>query len=316
MNDSATPLESTTPGRKRLGSHGRILPLGGSRWGRFFAGPKTGEMRDYEIALHQNAVCFPDGTVRADAGELQAEDATVFTLAAGPGVTLGSFLTAALPGIAAMLPDYPHAALAGGVPAPAQRGVLARLGLAERYVPLATPRCFARVMACGGLPERVAPAAASIEPLMARLRDPAAMRVPCTVAVLPAMFGQRFALRNRASLSAWLRARRVVLLAPESEPFEDTAALLARATHVLLADARDAGLLGLCTPGAKVLEVAPEGWASGRVRGLCEVFGLRWSLFLATPPSYALLRAPPFGAGAPLSYEIPIPALGQALSTL
>jgi hypothetical protein len=295
---------------------GRIVPYGGSRWGRFFAGPKTGEMRDYEITRHQNAVCLPDGTVRADAGGLAVEDAAVFALAAGPAVTLGRFLTAALPGIAAALPDYPAAALAGAALTPAQRGVLARLGLVERYLPLGGPQGFAQVLSCGRLPERAAPVAERILPLMARLRAPAAMRVPCTVAVLPAMSGQRFALRNRASLSAWLRARRVVLLAPESEPFEDTAALLARATHVLLADARDAGLLGLCAPGAKVLEVAPEGWASGRVRALSEVFGLRWSLFLATPPSYALLRPPPFGAGAPLSYEIPIPALGQALSTL
>ena len=61
---------------------------------------------------------------------------------------------------------------------------------------------------------------------------------------------------------------------------------------------------------------AAEGWATGKIRGFCDMLGLRYELFLASPPSYPLLRNLPFGAAAPLSYDIGISALGQVLRVL
>ncbi len=151
--------------------------------------------------------------------------------------------------------------------------------------------------------------------MLKRLRAAAAATVPCSVAMLPTA-PQRFTLNNCASLSGFLRARRFTLVAPESTPSTATAALLARATLVLLADPGDAGLLGLCPPGTKVLEIAPEGWTTSHTRALCAALGLNWHLFLATPLSYPLLGTLPFGARTPLSYEVPLGALGQTLAAL
>jgi hypothetical protein len=149
--------------------------------------------------------------------------------------------------------------------------------------------------------------------MMGRLRAEVAAQVPFAVAVLPGPAKQRFGLSNRASLSAWLRARRFMLLAPEADDFAATAAALGRANLVVMADAADAGLLGLCQPGCKVLEIAPEGWATGKIRAFCGVLGLRWELFLAGAPSYPLTRRLSFGAAAAMAYEVPIAALAQVL---
>jgi hypothetical protein len=289
-----------------------FFPHGGSVQARCFASPRAVPLRGAACSAWQHATCGLDGTLTLHGGP-DCVPAAAFALAAGAPVSLGAFLDGALPGIAAAAPHWPDAYLAAAPPTPAQLAVLERLELAERVWPLLAPAAFQTGLLCDSGPAHGIPEPAPYLALMHRLRAELAPTVPFAVALLPSLTGQRFALRNRASLSAWLRARRFALLAPESDEFERTAAALARATLVLIADPKDAGLLGLCSPGAKILEIAPEGWASGKIRGLCEILGLRHALFLAAPPSYPLLRSLPFGAAAALSYDISIAALGQVL---
>jgi hypothetical protein len=136
------------------------------------------------------------------------------------------------------------------------------------------------------------------------------------VAILPARETERFALTNRASLTAWLRARKITIIEPETMQLGALADCLAAAGTVVLADPEQSGLLALCSPGAKILEIAPEGWLGVQARWLAEIFGLRWTAFFASAPGYPLLGELPFGALVPLSYDVPIRALGKTLDTL
>lgn len=292
------------------------VPHGGSAQAVCFAGPRVVPVRTALCAVFEHATCGLDGTLSPRGDTADSVPAAAFALAAGASVSLGQFLDGALPGIAAAAPAWPDAHLAAALPTPAQLAVLERLELAERVWPLAAPRRFQLGLRCDCGPAHGVPEAGAYRALMHRLRAGVVPTVPFAVALLPALNSQLFALSNRASLSAWLRARRFALLAPESDAFEQTATALARATLVLIADPKDAGLLGLCSPGAKILEVAAEGWASGKIRGFCAMLGLRYELFLASPPSYPLLRNLPFGAAAALSYDIAIGALGQVLRVL
>jgi len=292
-----------------------IVPYGGGRRAALFAGPRDVTIRGREIVAHENAACLPDGRLSLER-VAEFQEGTVFALPAGPAISLGGFLTGSLPGILAALPYFPEAGLAGPRPTAAQMGVLARLGLTERHIALDAPRGFSRVLESRAAPAHGAPAEADMLALVQMLRDPAAVDVPERVAILPWVHKAGFALRNRASLCAWLRARRVRLLEPETAPFEATAAGLSRATQIIIADARDAGLLGLCSSGTRILEIAPEGWACGKIRALCATLGLEWRLFLASAPSYPVLRPLPVGAVEALGYEIPIAALCRALESM
>jgi hypothetical protein len=316
MADAGTRPEQTLPAiAQRHYMRAEILPLGGSARARLFAGPRAITVRGRAILAYENAMCLPDGQMRLGNGGLPVEDATVLPLSAGPGVALGDFCATALPGILAATACWPEARLAGAAPMPTQLAVLERLGIAPAYRVLATAQCFATVLMAREVPAHAAPADADYLALMAHLRDPPAANVPEAVAILPSA-GQRFTLRNRASLSAWLRARRFRILEPDAEAFTHVAATMARATLVLLAEPGQAGLLGLCPPGTQVLEIAPEGWAGSKTRAICDALGLRWNLFLAGAPAYPVLNALPLGATSPLAYEVAIPRLGQALGAI
>ena len=248
-----------------------------------FAGPRDITIRGREIIAHPNATCLPDGGIGQEEAASPPAHETVFPLAAGRCVALGDFCAAVLPGILAAHAVLARAAgLWGRRSHAAQHSVLARLGIAHAYRVLTEPASFATVLAARAAQDYAAPADADYLALMAALRDPPAANVPAPVAILPAAAGQkRFALRNRASLAAWLRARHFTLLEPDTEDFAQTAPTLAQATLVLLAEPEQAGLLGLCPPETQVLEIAPEGWAGAKTRALCDALGLRWNLFLA-----------------------------------
>ena len=261
-----------------------------------YAGPRAITVRGREIIAHSNATCLPDGGIGLEEAASPPAHETVFPLAAGPGVALGNFCATALPGILAALPFWPGSRVVGAAPTPAQHSVLARLGLARTYRVLAEPEAFATVLAARAASAYAAPADGDYLSLMAALRDPPSANVPAPVAILPAASGQkRFTLRNRASLAARVRARHFTLLEPDTEDFAQTAAILAQATLVLLAEPGQAGLLGLCPPETQVLEIAPEGWAGAKTRALCDALGLRWNLFLADPPPTRCCARCPWG---------------------
>jgi hypothetical protein len=291
---------------------------GGSKWGHLFCGPRGAPPREMETVLHLNAICLPDGSIAEvgdseEGGEVFAE--TAFPLRAGAGVTLGQFLAGALPGIMAQRASWPSGRLACAAPTPQQRDILRRLGLLDGYVALAQPVRFRLVVGQAGTPPRPAPANPAMLAMLEQLRA-AGGHAARRIAILPNREREALTLRNRASLTAWLRARRITVIDPEKMPFEATAAALAEASLLILADAAQAGLVGLCHAYTKVLEIAPEGFVGMTAREICHAQSIDWSLVLGSAPSYPLLQPLAFGARVPLSYEIPINVLHTALTAL
>ena len=286
--------------------------LGGSKWSRCFAGPRRISRPGYAVHSVASAVCRPDGNIDARSAAATVDAGTAFPLAGGPAIPLGMFIAAQLPGILAALKLHPGACIAGAELTPVQGSVLTRLGLAQAYETLAAPRRFAEALIC----HRAPGTGTELTALAARLCDPPTRDVPAIAAILPDPDTERFALRNRSSLAAWLRARRATLLNPDDDPFEHTAATLARASALVIADPSQAGLLTLCPPGTQILEIAPEGWAGTEIRSLCAALNLPWRLFLAPPPRYPLSEPLPFSALRVLSYEIPIAPLARLLGRL
>ncbi len=312
--------ESTGPGSAALPVQpamiGRVY--GGSKWAHLFHGSRRREPRETETLLHLNALCMPDGSIAdigdtADPADVFAD--TAFPLRAGPGVPLGAFLTGALPGIVAQRMSWENGRVACTTPTSQQRDILRRLGLLDGYVALASPVRFQLAVMQAGTPPHPAPANEATLALFAALRAPAATATK-RFAILPNREREMFTLRNRASLTAWLRARRIAVLDPDKLSFDGTAAALAEASLLILADPTQAGLIGLCGSSAKVLEITPEGWTDTLARGLCEALSLNWSLLLASAPSYPLLQPLAFGVRVPLSYEVPISVLHHALETV
>ncbi len=284
-----------------------VAPHGGSKWARHFAGPdRVTVARPGTITL-RDASIGPDGIAAAPPdGEIQEQ--TVFALPAGAAVSLGQFLTGPL-NIALALPP-PSPTLCGPALTPRQTEILARIGRLRDYTPLAGPRAFRNVIAA--VETKHAVPGDHIRPLTDRLRAGQAAKTGA-IAILPVREKERFCLANRASLAAWLRARRITVIDPEALRLTELLDSLAAAPLVLLADPSQSGLLALCHPGTKILEIAPEGWLGAQARHLCAMFGLAWTPFLATPPSYRLEGALPFGSLVPCSYEVPIRALAETL---
>jgi hypothetical protein len=288
----------------------RVKPLGGSKWAAAFSGPARALLRNPTSISFTNAILYPDGRLVGDAEGAPARDDIVAVLPAGSAVSLGQFLTGPLnmrpPSPAAGLPPFCGAPLT-----PRQTDVMARLGLLRGYISIESPQKFREILV---MPERPGEIPGPyVKPIAERLRAPAVARAGM-VAILPPRTDEKFCLSNRASLSAWLRARRVTLLDPESLRLADLAVSLAAAELILLADPRQAGLLGLCHPGGKVIEIAPEGWLGAEARCFCEMFGLDWQPFLASPPGYPLSGSLPFGSLVACSYEVPIRDLAKVLA--
>jgi hypothetical protein len=289
----------------------RMRPFGGSKWARFFAGPARAARVVHHASLHENAVLMPDGRLAgAEMPVLKTSEENVFAVAAGPQMPLGLFLSAVLPALHRHVPASFGYRLAGPQPAAAQWEILDRLGWGGRYITVTTPQRFAKILLTGTALDVV-----TYAPLMSRLRaGPGALTG--AVAILPDHTGQRFSLRNRASLVGWLRARHIPQLNPAALTFDSLAAALAGAKLVLLADPAQAGLLGLCHPGAMVLEIAPEGWVGSTTRAIAEGVGLNWQIFLGSAPTYPVTAPAAFGAMGAMGYDVAIGALGRALAAL
>jgi hypothetical protein len=290
-----------------------VAPLGGSKWGASFAGPRLARRRRAVGAVWQNATIHPDGRVVAAAPDFGAiRNEAVIAVPAGEALSLGQFLlgplTMATPG---PQPDK-KLALCGAPLTPRQTDVLARLGRLRTYIPIDKPQTFREVISVPLEPGTVP--GPEICPLAESLRAPPTPRSGA-VAILPRRTAEKFCLTNRASLTAWLRAKKIAIIEPESLRLADLTTALACAALVLLADPLQAGLLGLCHPGAKILEIAPEGWLGPEARCLSVLFGLDWTPFLAGPPRYPLQGGLPFGSLVPCSYEIPIRDLARALES-
>jgi hypothetical protein len=288
----------------------RVSPLGTGKRSAFYGRPSSVRVGPAAIASIENGEIFPDGRVAAASGADDVADLILYTLPAGPTVCVGEFIAGPLNELLKINPQP----IIGGVPLSArQTDVLARLGRLRNYVTVTSARRFHRVMAA--TQGRSSLPASSLREIADRLRA-AKADSGGRIAILPVRQYERFCLTNRASLTAWLRARRFTILEPETTRLPELADQFAAASLVLLADPRQAGLLGLCHPGAQIIEIAPEGWLSAAAHYYCTVFGLDWRPFLAAPPSYPLRGALPFGSLVPCSYEISIRDLAGALDAL
>lgn len=294
----------------------RVKPFGGSKWAALFAGPRAAPLAPRSVQAQAPGYLQADGTIAGGVPEdAMPGGECVFWLPTGHHVPLGSLLTDILPSWRAAARDLPELPLSGPAPSAAEAGLLAALDLQDRFLTVTAPCRFERLLAAAPLPPYVAPADDDALALMARLRPPAQPGAPAGVAILP-RGTQRFWLRNQSSVAAWLRARRISVLDPDHDDFSHTAALLSAATLVLLADPGQAGLLAFCQPQTRIVELAPEGWAGARTRTLCAALGLTWRLFLGGPPTYPVSAPLPFGAPAPMAYELSILLLNKALSLL
>jgi hypothetical protein len=282
-----------------------FTPRGGSKWGHRFGWAKIVTVSGADVLRWEPATVHPDGTVTEGGPATETRDEIVFSLAAGEKISLGRFLTGGLACV-------PEGAVCGGAAlTPSQAEVMRRLGFFAGYITLSAPARFRAVLAA---------AAADVPgPHIKGIADRLRRKTPISgtaVAILPPRETEKFALTNRASLTAWLRARKITVIDPETMNLDALAECLAAAGIVVLADSEQSGLLGLCSPGAKILEIAPEGWLGVQARWLAEIFGLRWTAFFASAPGYPVVGELPFGALVPLSYDVPIRALGKTLDTL
>jgi hypothetical protein len=291
----------------------RVIPAGGSKWAHCFAGPTSVQVSDGGTLIRHGAIVHPNGQVFEDGAGLTQHEADVFPLAAGEGVLLGRFLAGPLAASIASA-DGREFCYCGARLSRRQAEVLQKLGKADGYITLEAPARFRTVISQTQESAHFIPGS-YMRVLAGRLRGPAAAEYR-RLAILPARETERFALTNRASLTAWLRAKKFEVIEPEAMAFDPLAAALAAASLIIVADPEQAGLVSLCAPETKILEIAPEGWLGASARGVCQNFGLEWIAFLANAPAYPLLHAIPLGARVPLSYEIPIRALAKTLDAL
>jgi hypothetical protein len=320
MDQDTNTAETSDPGPDlspaRRPRPPRIAPLGGSKWAPLFAGARQAPVAPRRLDLHAPGYLNADGSAASSAPETAPiELAAAMGLPTGGVLPLGTLLTDILPAVVMAAQALPALQLAGPTPTAAEAGLLDALGLAGAFVALDGPARAERLLVPGAIPAHEAPTDAAALTLLARLRPPAQPGAPAGLALLPQP-GQRFSLRNQASVSAWLRARRIAILDPDGGDYAPLAAQLGAATLVLIAEPAQAGLLALCQPGTRVVEIAPEGWARARIRTLCAALDLPWRLFLGAAPTYPVSTALPFGAPTAMAFELSIAALNKALSLL
>ncbi len=310
----ATDTEPVLPARRPRPP--RVAPFGGSKWAAFFAGPREAPLARRPLQSQEPGYLQVDGTIAGGVPEAAvAGGDAVFWMPTGNHMALGRLLTDILPAWRAASRDLPALPLSGPALSTAEAGLLAALDLQDRFLTMTTPCRFERLIAAETLPAHLAPADPDALALMERLRPPAQPGAPAGVAILP-RGTHRFWLRNQSSVAAWLRARRIAVIDPDHDEFSHTASLLSAATLVLLAEPAQAGLLAFCQPQTRIVELAPEGWAGASTRTLCAALDLNWRLFLGGPPTYPLSAPLPFGAPAPMAYELSILLLNKALSLL
>jgi hypothetical protein len=301
------PLDPLAPQQTPAAGQPFPVAYGGGKW-------RGGLMPAPDLSAQTAQPDVLDHAAVDAAGALmdQADHAEASPLHAVPmraGALLGEWLLDVLVKSAWIAANQGYR-LCGPALSPVQADILRRLGQND-YISLAAPARFARLAHFEPIkrpPETIAALAAAL-----RGTAPASQG---RVAILPQHATEMFTLANRASLAAWLRAKRFSLPEPEAMSFDDLAAALSAAGTVMLADPRQAGLIALCRPGTKVIDIAPDGWRGTACRYLCKLFDLTWIPCDAGPLSYKLLTALPFGSRVPLSYEVPIGDLAKLLQTI
>lgn len=301
-------------------------PFGGQRRARS-AGLATEVHEPGLVVPSPFAVKAFDPATQPNAEYADAPIATAAPIAVGSAIPLGRFLTEGL-AIALLQRDVIGVVpLIGAAPTPVQRAALDALNLARDFIVIDRPTRLRRMIVTkretGVIDGRAPPVHAD-----------RFMRVAIEAlrfAVEPYEISARVALRrrepiadyvvaNRLSFDSWLASMGVVTIDPTAMRIGasdlgllDLAAALAGARCVVIDDASQAGLLGFCDPGTKVVEVAVDGWTDPRIAAMCRVFALDWRVVLCAAPAYSVSKPVPLGSTSLLRTEIDIAGVALAL---
>ena len=258
---------------------------------------------------------------------LGAMETMAAPIAVGPTVSLGRFLTEGL-AIALLQRDALGAVpLIGAEPTLVQRAALEALDLARGYRVIDQPMQVRRLVVTRREPDgagaRIRPAHAdrfmrvAIEALRFAVEP---FEISAQVALRRGVPASDFVIANRLSFDRWLASMGVASLDAEAMQFGDKAlglfdlaAALAGARAVVIDDPGQAGLLGFCDPGTKIVEVAIEGWTDPRIAAMCRIFALDWQVVLCPAPAYSLSQPVPLGSASLLRTEIDIAGVAMAL---
>ncbi len=295
--------------------HANLPPLvppriiGGTKWSRFYIPNAAFVPKTPQTSVEQDEA-WPSVSA-AICGQEEA-----IWIQAGRDISMGGFLSPNLAKTFTLMQSNPERRATGLPLSGPQFSCLCKLGISERYAAVSETLPHQN----GGVAEdrRICGATTlgALISMMLALRSPEPITEPRLLLILPATSRSPIRLRNRGSISSWLRARRAVVLDPDTMPFEQLTHCLATASCIIIAAPEQAGVLGLCSPDVKVLELAPDGAALSSVKAACSVFGLDWSLCLGSSPEYSVLTGERAFEPAGLSFEVPIQDLAHALGEM
>lgn len=215
----------------------------------------------------------------------------------------GHFLLDGLPLVllhAQLLGDRPWRVV-GQALRPWQAEILGVLGLAHRYIEAGPLTAFRCVVTSTLLSMHVSHPSRFLRPLFDTLRfrlGAAPAGSPRRVFLSRAGHDLTRRLRNREAIEGLMRLLGFEVVIPDRLSLAEQAARMGHARIVVGESGGALANIGLCPPGALVLELQPECFPDPWIRGMCFQLAHRWHLYLAR------VDAPPEAPGRPFSYEI------------
>jgi hypothetical protein len=258
---------------------------------------------------------------------IDASVAMAAPIASGATIPLGRFLTEGL-AIALLQRDViGMVPLIGAALTPAQRAAMEALDLATHFKVIDRPTRLRRMIVTeretGIHQGRPAPLHADrfMRVAIEALRfDVEPYEISAQIALRRHEPLSEYAIANRLSFDSWLGSMGVVTIDAAlmriggcDSGLLDLAAAMAGARRVVIDDPDQAGLLGFCDPGTKVVEIAVDGWANPRIAAMCRIFALEWCVVLCPAPVYSISQPVPLGSKSLLRTEIDIAGVAMAL---
>jgi hypothetical protein len=224
-------------------------------------------------------------------------------------------LTQGLPCLWSWRGDNGDGVIAGGIPTADQLAILRRAGLLNNgYVVIQKLTKFDLILSYPETPEYYISAHSRVIQLMDRLRGK--VQGMNRVAITCDPTDKLLTIRNWSSFTVALLEWWIIPLDLSAMSFSDLAETLASAELLIIANPSQVGLAGLCSPGAQVVEILPEGLVRTTLQTLCAAASLRWAPIFAQIPLDALSGEVGFISGSVPSFDVPISALGETLSSL
>jgi capsular polysaccharide biosynthesis protein len=200
--------------------------------------------------------------------------------------------------------------------APWQRDILAALDLERHYLEISRPTVFDAVLASTTLAMHVSYPSACIRPMfdVLRTRCGAADAGGPRKVFLSRAGDTRRHLRNRAAVENMMARRGFAIVQPEHMAFRDQVALMASCRVVAGESGAAMANLGFCAPGVRVLEIQPERFVEGWVRGMCFMLGHAWHVYFARVDGPQPEVAD--GEGHRFAYDVDVAELEQVVSMM